>query len=72
MCELSPLCHTNGMISKGELKQVMRNKQALNVLRGIQVGQESLDELVQMLFLDKGDQAEVSIELVMEFLLRLR
>merc|ERR1719375_1551764 len=43
----------NGMISKGELRRVMKSKQALAVLRSIEVGPESLSELEQMLFFDK-------------------
>lgn len=62
----------NGMISKSELTHVMKNKQALGVLRSIEVDKESLQELLQMLFYDRGDDAEVSIERVMELLLMYR
>jgi hypothetical protein len=62
----------NGNISKGELTHVMKNKQALAVLRSIDVGADCLSELQQMLFYDKPDDAEVSIDRVMELLLQYR
>lgn len=62
----------NGMISKGELRQVMKSKHALGVLRSIEVDDDCLYELQQMLFYNKGDDAEVQIERVMELLLMYR
>jgi len=62
----------NGMISKSELAHVMKNKEALGVLRSIEVGKECLEELQQMLFYDKPDDAAVPIDRIMELLLMYR
>lgn len=67
-------CDADGddTISKGELREIMKNKEALRVLRSLAVDDDCIHELQQMLFYNKSEDASVPIQKVMELLLAYR